>query len=83
MQFNKNKVSLPIGRVAQFAFEIEALRAECCAAAHLLVKESPINEAELEECARLDDALTVAQRTLKSTVAQVMLSRLKRRSQIS
>ena len=56
------------------------MRAECCAAAHLLTSETPLNEAELEECAELDDALAEAQRVLKSTVAGVMISRLKRRS---
>ena len=80
---NKNKVILPIGRVAQVAFQIEAMRAECCAAAHLLVGEKCLDEAELEECARLDDALAQAQRLLKSTVADVMITRLKRRSRIS
>jgi hypothetical protein len=80
---NKSKVNLPIGRAAHVAFQIEALRAECCAAAHLLAGESPLNEAELEECASLDDALAEAQRKLKSTVADVMISRLKRRSRIN
>ena len=80
---NKSKVILPIGRVAQLAFQIDSMRAECCAAAHLLANESPLNEPELEECARLDDALANAQRILKSTVAGVMISRLKRRSRIS
>lgn len=65
------------------AFQMEALRAECCAAAHLLANETPLNEAELEECARLDDALAEAQKRLKSTVAGVMISRLKRRSRFS
>jgi hypothetical protein len=77
---SKNKVTLPIGRAAHLAFQIEAMRAECCAAASLLMNESPLDEAELEECARLDDALDEAQRLLKSTVADVMISRLKRRS---
>ena len=61
---------------------MEAMRAECCAAAHLLTNEENVNEAELEECACLDDALAEAQRVLKSTVAGVMISRLKRRSRI-
>ena len=80
---NKNKVILPIGRAAQVAFQIEAMRAECCAAAQLITTGTPMDEAELEECARLDDALADAQRLLKSTVADVMISRLKRRSRIS
>jgi len=80
VRLNKSKVILPIGRAAHVAFQIEAMRAECCAAAHLLTNETPLNEAELEECAELDDALAEAQRVLKSTVAGVMISRLKRRS---
>jgi len=80
---NKSKVILPIGRVAQVAFQLEAMRAECCAAAHLLANEVPLNEPELDECARLDDALAQAQRLLKSTVANVMITRLKRRSRIN
>jgi hypothetical protein len=83
VKVNKSKVILPIGRAAHIAFQIEAMRAECCAAAHLLANETPLNEEELDECAVLDDALARAQRLLKSTVAEVMISRLKRRSRIT
>jgi len=83
VRVNKSKVNLPIGRAAHVAFQIEAMRAECCAAAQLLTNETPLNEEELEECAKLDDALAKAQRLLKSTVAGVMISRLKRRSRFS
>jgi class 3 adenylate cyclase len=76
----KSKAVLPIGRTAQIAFQMEALRADCCAAARILADEKTLNEAELEECAQLDDALAAAQRLLKSTVADVMIARLKRRS---
>ena len=82
VRLNKSKVILPIGRTAQVAFQIEAMRAECCAAARILSSEKNLNEAELEECACLDDALAEAQRILKSTVAEVMISRLKRRSRV-
>ena len=83
VRVNKTKAILPIGRAAHVAFQIEAMRAECCAAARLLANENPLNDEELEECAALDDALADAQRILKSTVAGVMISRLKRRSRIS
>jgi hypothetical protein len=83
VRLNKSKVNLPIGRAAHLAFQLEAMRAECCAAAQFLTGETPTDEAELEECASLDDALAEAQRLLKSTVAEVMISRLKRRSRIS
>ena len=79
----KRKAVLPIGRTARLACQIEAMRGECCKAAHLLTEQTPLNEDELEECARLDDALTEAHRLLKSTVARIIMSRLKRRSQTS
>ncbi len=44
------------------------------------MNERPPKEAELEECARLDDALAKAQQLLKAAVRGVMLSRLHRRS---
>ena len=71
---------LPIGRTARLAFQIEALRADCCRAAQMLMRDETPDEFELEECARLDDALAHAQRRLKTTVAGVILARLKRRS---
>jgi hypothetical protein len=78
----KSNAVLPIGRTAQIAFQVEALRAQCCAAARLLAAETPLNEAELEEAACLDDALANAQQILKSTVGSIMISRLRRRSRV-
>ncbi len=45
--------------------------------------KKPLDEMELEECARLDDALANAQRVLKQTVRSIMLSRIHRRSRRS
>jgi hypothetical protein len=81
MKKNKQKISLPIGRTALLAFQMNSLRDECCEAADKILKQKPLNEAELEECARLDDALAAAQQVLKSAVARIAYSRLKRRSQ--
>jgi hypothetical protein len=44
------------------------------------MNKKPLDEKELEECARLDDALAHAHRVLKCAVRNVMLSRLNRRS---
>ncbi len=71
---------LPIGRTARIAYEIDAMRADCSQAARAVMKKKPLNEAELEECARLDDALAEAHRLLKTTVRRIMISRLSRRS---
>ena len=81
MRAKKDKVRLPIGRTARLAMLIETMRSECCAAAAKLMKQRQPDLDELEECARLDDALAHAHRVLKSTVTRVTLARLKRRSQ--
>ena len=88
MQFGKVKkvkptkghTTLPIGPTARIAFEIDATRAACCRVAELLLGREPVNHAELEDCARLDEALARAHRLLKATVRGIMLSRIKRSS---
>jgi len=78
---NKTKAAvLPIGRAAQIACQIETMRADCCKAANILSNQKPLDEQELEECARLDDALAQAQRLLKASVSRIIMSRLRRRS---
>jgi hypothetical protein len=77
---NKRQSALPIGRTARIAYEIEAMRAACCKAAQKITVQSDADMDELEECARLDEALAKAHRLLKHTVREVMLSRINRRS---
>ncbi len=81
MRANKNKVKLPIGRAVRIVFQIEAMRLECCQAAEKLMKQRRLDEAELDECARLDDALAEAHRLLKGTLRRITLARIKRRIQ--
>ena len=81
MKTKKQKVSIPIGRAALLAFQMNSLRDECCEAAERISQQTTVNEEELEECARLDDALAEAQQLLKAAVGRIALSRLKRRSQ--
>jgi hypothetical protein len=80
MKTKKTKISLPIGRAGLLAFQINSLRDECCEAAEKLLRQKVLNEPELEEAARLDDALAEAQKILKSAVASIAYSRLIRRS---
>ena len=79
----KQHASLPIGRTARIAYELDALRAHCSKAAGLVLSKAAPDESELEECARLDDAIAQAQRILKSAVREIMLSRLSRHSRSS
>ena len=76
----KRHSTLPIGRTARLAYEIDNLRAACSKAANLLIKQRCLDEEELDECARLDDTLAQVQRLLKFSVRDIMLSRLNRRS---
>jgi hypothetical protein len=45
-----------------------------------LLGHLPVDAAELEECARLEEALERAERILKHSVRSIMLGRLDRRS---
>lgn len=74
----KEHAALPIGRTARTAYDLDALRAGCSKSAARLLAKSSVDEAELEECARLDEAIAHAQRILKSAVREIMLSRLSR-----
>ena len=78
----KRSAALPIGRTAKIAYEIDALRADCCKAAHALTRHEEFDDADLEECARLDEALAQAHRLLKITVRNIIMARLNRRSRI-
>jgi hypothetical protein len=80
---SKPDTAIPIGRAARIAFEIDAVRAGCSKAAQQLVAKNPLDENELEECARLDDALARAHRIIKAAVRNIMLTRIKRRSRRS
>src|SRR5690349_7624739 len=53
----KSHMTLPIGPTARIAFEIDATRAACSKAAQAFLRQEPVNEAELEECICLDEAL--------------------------
>lgn len=79
----KRQPALPIGRTARLAFEIDTLRAGCSKAAEALMNKKPLDEVELEDCARLDDALAEAQLVLKRAVRNIMLCRINRRSRRS
>lgn len=71
---------MPIGRAARIAYEIEAMRGACCKAAQIAAERKDVDMEELDEAARLDEALAEAHRILKGTVRNVMLSRIHRRS---
>ncbi|HTL18179.1 MAG TPA: hypothetical protein VL793_13155 [Patescibacteria group bacterium] len=72
-------VSLPLEYAAQIVFELNSMRRECSELAGTLMRRSPLNERGLEECARLDDALSHAQGVLREALHGIRASQSKRR----
>lgn len=60
-------------------FEIYLLRGDCSAAAQALMHVTRPDEAALEDCARLDDTLAKAYRSLQQTVRTIQASRRRRK----
>ncbi len=60
-------------------FEIYLLRGDCSAAAKAMVTRGKADDAALEDCARLDDTLARAYRSLQHTVRSIQASRRRRK----
>jgi hypothetical protein len=63
------------------AAQIAAVRDECHRAVGVLSSRRSLSDAKLAECARLGDSLDAAHRFLKFAVAQIVITRRKRRSE--
>ncbi len=59
-------------------FEIYLMRGDCSQAAQGLLGQSQVDEASVEDCARLDEALAKAYRSLRQTVERVRRSQARR-----
>lgn len=66
---------------AELAFEIHLLRGECSEAASGILAQHPVDEAALEECARLEEALARAHRLLQHTLNSIKAVRVRRKKQ--
>jgi hypothetical protein len=69
---------LPVRPAVRIAYRLDEARAACSKVARRLLGRDPVNEQELEECARLDEVVGRVQELLRATVRNIMLSRLKR-----
>ena len=59
-------------------FRIYLMRGDCSAAARALLSQPNIDEAALEDCARLDDALAEAYRDLQNAIRNIQRARARR-----
>lgn len=78
MKSPENPVTLPLDYATELAMEMHMMRAECSEAARRTVKELPLDEIGLEECALLDDALARAQMILHGAVTCIRQLRASR-----
>ena len=60
--------TLPLEYAAQIAFELNSMRRECSEFAMRLLTQRPVDTTNLEECARLDEALGRAHTALRSAL---------------
>lgn len=78
MKTPNQPVALPLDYVAQIIFELYSMRGECSDVAKHLMRQRPLDERHLDECARLDDALGQAYGVLQGAVDTIKASRAKR-----
>jgi hypothetical protein len=73
-------VALPLDYAAQIVFELHSMRGECIEFARRLIEQSPLDEANLDECARLDEALARAHHVLAREVDAISAGQAKPKS---
>ena len=76
---NKPNIVL-LDKVVDLLFEIYLLRGDCSTAARALMSQRKVDEAAVEECARLDDTLAKSYRAVQHTVRLIQHSRNRRRT---
>ncbi len=61
-------------------FEMYLLRGDCSAAAQSLLKQRKVDEALVEDCARLDDTLSRSYKALQRTIRGIQRARARRQT---
>ncbi len=71
----KNPTAILLENAIDLLFEIYLLRGDCSAAAKALVHRGRGDAAALEQCAKLDDTLAQAYRSLQATLRKIQAAR--------
>ncbi len=79
MKQPKRPTAALLDSAVDLMFEIYLLRGSCSTAAKALATRGKAHEAALEDCARLDDTLGKAYRSLQQTVRAIQASRSRRK----
>jgi len=83
MKNGNQKTGQLLDSAVDLMFEIHLMRGDCCLAARSISAKTPIDEAAIEECARLEESLAKVYRNLQSTLKAIQNSRGKPRKRAS
>ncbi len=75
--------TLLLDHAVDLMFEIYLLRGDCSGAAQAIMSRGKADAAALEDCAKLDDTLAHAYRTLQNTVRKIQAARAMRSTRLS
>jgi hypothetical protein len=71
-------IILPLEYAAQIAFELHSMRRECSQFAGHLLSQPSTTERDVEDCARLDEALAQAAGVLRNALDGIQVDRTRR-----
>ena len=77
----ENSITLPLEYAAQIVFELHSMRRECSEFASHLLSQPTTTERDVEECARLDDALAHASQVLRAALDGIQVNRHKKQGE--
>ncbi len=70
--------ALLLDHAVDLLFEIYLLRGDCSAAAQSMLNQRKVDEAGVEDCARLDDTLSRSYKALQRTIRGIQRARARR-----
>jgi hypothetical protein len=76
---NSSSITLPLEYAAQIVYELHSMRRECSEFASRLLSQPNTTERDLEDCARLDEALARASQVLRAALEGIKMERGKER----
>ena len=78
MKEPNQKATALLDNAVDLLFRIHMMRGECCVAAKTLVEKKPADYLALDECARLEETLATAYRSLQGTLRSIHRARRRR-----
>jgi hypothetical protein len=78
MKAPNQKATALLDNAVDLLFRIHMMRGECCVNAKKLIDKKPTDYLALDDCARLEETLATAYRSLQGTLRSINRSRARR-----